>query len=1161
MPLGMLNTAQASSSHLSIAEIVAEQQNKVPLRQAIEEISTKMGYNFAYNTQDINLALRVEYKSDLKNIAQILDAMLSETDVAYEVKEKQIILTLKKPFRLTIKIVDQNGSPIVGALAVLKGSNVGGIADNKGMVIINRALAGMTLEISCMGMESQSMKLVNGKTELIIKLKSENIKIEDVIVTGYQTLSKERSAGSYKILKGDDIKDRAVFRGSIIESLEGTATGLSMNYGDGEQKVLIRGVNSINSNQNVLYVVDGVAMSGDNIETMVNSNDIESITFLKDAMAASIWGARAANGVIVVSTKKGNRNKKIEISYDGSFTYNGLPDYSYFDYMSSSMFMKNAKELFNPDYFTWNAITSTSLGMSAGQPVVFPHERPMYDRLNGKISEQEMNNRLEQMASSNNREQIENYLQSKKLRTNHSLSFNGGGELYSYYGSFLYEYDQNSDRTKNSKYSINLKQDFNLTKWFTLDATLNVTMNDKNIGITPSQTSVNSLFPYAMLKDANGQNLSHSDYLLYDETQRTMESQSGVSLNYSPLDELNYSDSKYRGVNFRINLGANIKLYKGLSFDSRFQYQREVGRTETFNGEKSYDVRLERVQFTDKPIADQTVGKGYLPATGGKYKNANAFNSEWTVRNQLMYDSTVAEKHQISALAGMEIRSNKLNTLSNTVRGYDPQTLSYTLVDEKTLNNPGIKNPVYPNSAGTPTQTLSRNGFSNKETELRFVSFYANLAYTFDNRYTFNGSIRVDQSNLFGSDPSVQFKPLWAIGGSWNLRNESFMKSCEKIDRLSLRVSYGLGGNSPDPGLGGPFDIILSAASSLFPDLGYNVITPANNKLIWEKTETTNVGVDFGFFGNRLSGSLDIYNRKTSDLLNYAPVNPATGWESTLSNVGSLYNKGVEVALNSVNIHKRNFTWRTTLTFTYNKNKVTELFDKSGITATNKPYKKFLEGYPSYSLFAYRWAGLDAMGDPQVYNGDEKVKLYSAMQNLESVDYKGATQPLYYGALTNSFAFAGFDLSFMFVYNLGHKMRQDTNLFTGGRTNENLHKDFDNRWREPGDENKTDVPSHVPNTGENTNRRYNKFYEYADINVLSASYIKLRDLTLAYSLPRGVCEKLLAQSVKIKLQAGDLFVITKNKEGIDPEYHSLRGGTRMTKYGPTYSVGLSIRFK
>lgn len=1152
------------------AQTLSFEFKEVKLKDLLKKVTEQTGYDFIYSDALKVIESKVSATTKNENPEQFFNRFFPTIGVTHKVVGKQIMLSPKtakeegaqqgKERRITGVVLDSKGEPLFGVAVVSSRTKEVSSTNDKGVFELKTIQPGDPITISMIGMKNVVI-IADNRAEYKITLEEDVIHLKNVIVTGYQTLSKERSAGSFKVVIGDELKDKANFRGNLIESLEGLSTGLSVNYGEGEEKILIRGVNSINSNKSVLYVVDGVAMSSSNIDNLLNSNDIASITLLKDATAASIWGARAANGVIVVTTKKGMRGRKIEVNYDGTFTHNGTPNHDYLKYMSSEMFIKNIKEIFDPNYYTWNTVTTTTNGLVVWpQPVVFPHEQILYDHNRGLISEQEMNQRLNTLASQNNRGQIEKYLMSSNFRTNHSLSVSGGGEKYSFYGSALYSFDQNNTRKENNKYAINLKQDFNITDWFKIDALMNVGMNDVESTYALNKVDINSFFPYAMLKDSQGNNLSFSDYQIYSALRSNMEKQAGFSIDYVPLNDINNSFQKSSGVNFRVNVGANIKIIKGLTFDTRYNYNRGINQTQTFYGEQTYDVRLERIKFTEVPAAGQTVGKQNLPSTGGRFTEQFITDTEWINRNQFAYDNTIKGLHAISAIAGAEIRNSKLRNTSNTLWGYDPQSLLYMPVDEKTLNSPGVQKPVYPNSS-IPTQTLMKSK-KFAETELRFVSVYSNIAYTYNSKYTLNGSVRVDQSNLFGSDPSVQFKPLWAIGGAWNVTKESFMRELPSVCHLVLRASYGLGGNSPDPGMGGPFDIILGSSSSLFSSPGYSIVTPANNKLIWEKTATFNLGIDFGLYNDRINGTIDIYNRTTTDLLNMSPVNPVTGWESTLANIGSLYNKGVELSMNSVNIQNSKFSWRTNLTFTYNKNRVTDLYDKSGFTATNMPYKQFVEGYPAYSLFAYSWAGLDSMGDPQVYNGTDKVKKYEQLVDLSSVKNYGSTQPLYFGALINNFNYKGVNLSVNFIYNFGHKMRRipNSNFYNAGRPSTNLPDEFDNRWRVAGDESKTDVPVYIASTAEESSRRYYRFYPYANINVLSASYVKLRDITLSYSLPKSISTKLSVNDIKLKIQLGDLFLISNNKDGIDPEYHALRAGVRNVKNGPTSSFGINIRF-
>ena len=340
------------------------------------------------------------------------------------------------------------------------------------------------------------------------------------------------------------------------------------------------------------------------------------------------------------------------------------------------------------------------------------------------------------------------------------------------------------------------------------------------------------------------------------------------------------------------------------------------------------------------------------------------------------------------------------------------------------------------------------------------------------------------------------------------------------------------------------------------------VVTPANDKLVWEKTRIFNFGVDFAVLNHRLSGSLDVYFKNTTDLLGDVALHPSTGWVTALSNFGSMRNNGFELSLNSQNIRGRDFNWYTDFTLTYNKNKVTELYVEDGNAPSSLIYKNFVAGYAAQSLFAYRWAGLDGMGDPQVFdeNGN-KVKLSKDLTDVNALRCMGSMQPLWYGGLTNTFTYKDFGLSFMFVYNLGHKMRNDVNSFWNGRLGSNIHKDFDKRWRNEGDEHITDIPSYVSNTKESVTRREVDFYRYADINVLDASYIKLRDLSLSYSLPKSVCDKFASDHVKLRLQVSNLFYWVANGEGIDPESQNFRYGRRITQFGPSYSIGLTIDLK
>ncbi|MCL2027328.1 MAG: SusC/RagA family TonB-linked outer membrane protein [Bacteroidales bacterium] len=1087
-------------------------------------------------------------------------------------------LSLSAQHTVTGTVVDHvTGETLPFVTVILKETPVGTVTSNSGVFSITVPNAESVLVFSFMGYETMELR-ADLSRPMSVRMQLSTATLEGVVVTGYQIMSRERSAGAFNMVSGENVANRISAKGSVVEGLEGLITGLSINHGSDEQKLLIRGANSVLTTLQPLFVVDGVPMSAPNVELMVNENDIASITVLRDATAASIWGAQAANGVIVITTKQGrDTDRKFSVNYNGIATFRGRPDYDYLNYMSSEQFIRTAREIFDP--VTFNDVLNRNFGLASDMyPIVLPHEKPMYQWYNGEISESEMNKTLTDLASLNNRSQIGTYFMQPEFSTRHSVSFTTGSSDYSTYGSFMYEHNQGVSLTNRNRYAINLRQDFNPRPWLRLDLTANFVQTTDNNGLLPENdygdrflpqsASMNRLLPYMMFKDQNGNHLSHASLRYQESLMHYAEELSGVNLDYVPLDELRYGFDKGSSFNARVNGGINIKLIEGLNFEGRYQYQRNSGLSEEFRDNKSYGTRFEVVRFT---TIDPYFGlpEHHLPETGGRYRGLVSNEKHWTVRNQFLFDRTFDNyKHQLTALAGMEMRADNLMVSTNNLRGYNPQGLFYVSYDERMLSTYGVEGILLlPGSM--PLSMLSGSSqdkmYSISEIETRFVSFYSNAAYTYLDKYSFNGSIRVDQSNLFGSDPSVQFKPIWSTGVAWTMGNEDFMKEIRIINHLNLRLSYGLGGNSPDPGMGGSYDLIYGFPNPSFPNVVYTIMTPANHKLVWEKTQTLNFGLDVAMFDRRISANLDIYHKKTTDLLGYVELNQATGWGSVLGNLGELTNKGFELSVNTKNIRTKEFSWHTALMLTYNKNKVVEFYDQMAVTPSNKVDQRYLPGYSAFSIFAYQWAGLDHLGDPQIYdyqnNQKVKVKQTGQIQSMDAAVYMGSSQPLWYGGLTNTLTYQNFELSFLFVYNLGHKMRTPRMEFSSGRMYQNIDADFAKRWQQIGDETHTNIPSYVANPDFSEARRSISFYNDADVNVVSASYIKLRDVSLSYTLPQNICDKAYVESARVRLQAGNLFYWAANKNGIDPEAYNYRYGIRETRFGPSFSIGLSVSFK
>lgn len=1181
-----IGTAQAQTK----GKAVTLACNNTPLPTALSKVEQQSGYYKINYDYDRLVKYRTSANVKGQTAPDAVNTLLSGLPFRSQVKGKFIHIYPDTKSTKTKKtatpqntlprgtakgrITDVNGEPLIGASVMVQGKAIGTITDANGQFTIDGLSDSDELTVKYIGMEPVKLKRSNKPVEVIMH--STNRTLDDVVVTGYQTLSKERSAGSFGTVKGEDVSQKMLTTNSILDGLEGLATGLSVNHGEGSDRYTIRGITSLNSTRSPLYVVDGVPLDESLVEDMISRNDIQNVTLLKDATAASIWGSQAANGVVVITTKKGQADRKMKITYNGSITSYGKPDYSYYNLMDSKTFIRNAQEMFDEysDRYTYDQVKAASIGAShslcysSDTPVVWPHEIPMYEYKAGNITLEERDARLNYLAGLDGQSQYEKYFMSNKFYTQHNLSFSGGNDKHTYYLSVNYKGDKGNNKDWTDKFTINAYQDFKLTKWLKWDITVNATLSTKNAKLSPYyksgvnynnediafNTSSGANYynlPYNIFKDGNGW-VDQSQMVMSEANRSMVEEETGLDLSFYPVSDFNSSTNKTINTNVRINTGLTIDLMKGLRYEGRFQYSRIHSKTEQFRPSETYMVREERAMTYSTSTNSMRV-----PTTGGHYHLNNGLTTDWTLRNQLSYNASFDdEKHQITALAGTEVRSYCSTGYNSYQRGYNMQTMQSQKYDTYELSD-NLYDILYGSGI------YVRNAvYDQDESAKKYFSLYANAAYTYNQKYILNASIRMDQSNLFGSDPSNQYKPIWAVGAAWKISDEAFMSNLTWLNDLKLRASFGLAGNSPKPGTGGKYDILSATNSSRFEEPGYNIETPANDMLTWEKTRTINLGFDARFLDNRISLSVDYYNKYTKDLIGTVNLNPTTGWLSTTGNLGELSNKGLEISLNTLNIVNKDFSWRTALTFSTNKNMVEKIDVEEPITlASDLMSKSYVEGYPVGAMFSYRYAGLNSEGYPQAYDKDGNIVTGYDIESMSADDlvYSGTTVPKFYGALTNTFTYKNFELSFMFAYNFGAKLRKDGIQFYG-RAGANLLKDFDKRWRKAGDELTTDIPRYT--TGYDYEMASQVYYE-ADTHILDASYIRLRDLTLSYNLPHSLCRSLGIESVKLTGQIGNLFLIAFNGEGIDPEAYYYSSGyysSRTQKFGPSYSFGINVNF-
>lgn len=1138
-PLAFAQTGQPEKITITV--------NKKPLENVLEKLSKQYNYQFFYNT---SLLKGVSVSASLQEagINETMKQLLSGTGLQYSIKGKTIVITAipKKAITKTLlngRVTDNDGNVLPGVAIFTHDKSQGTVTDIDGRFSFPKPLAyGTVLNFSSVGMKPHDV-VYSGEQLLQVVMVEDVKQLDAVIVTGFQTISRERATGAATIVKSDYLdKIQGMNLGS---KLEGSTPGLVTYNG----QTSIRGTSTFSSSIGTtpLLVMDGQPVTGISLNEL-NSDDIESVTVLKDAAATSLYGVRAANGVIVVTTKRGT-SKKPNINISAKFFLDPLPSLDYMHYASTSDIIDYERDYLthNPNYLSNPLNYFETQNLPTGPHYMTQIDRLYYRMAKGEITENQLNNTLDILRKNDYRKAYRDALQQMNFTQDYNISIAQASDRSNLYFSARYEnqstYNKNDDRW--DRYTFYLKNELNLTSWFKLTAGANVAITNNQYTQAGKQGG-NTFMPYDALYNEDGSYAYAYPYNYY-RSQEINQKEGLEFMGYNAVEESTKNIQKNENVYWKLFTHADFKLLKGLDLGIKFQYEKQMYTSEQYDEEDSYYMRYMINQFATN---DEQGGFTYYIPKGGRLFTTNSRWSSLNLRAQFNYQTTIAGKHEITALLGGEIKEDKDRSNDSQRFGYDDQKLTYDKqVDWKALSK-GVKGQLSDNP-----QQKTEDGLSIGETQHRYVSAYFNASYSYDSRYALNGSVRIDQADLFGTDPKYRYRPLWSVGASWNISNEEFMKSTGWLDMLKLRVTYGITGNvdqQSSPYLRGSYGTMPNSSGQVIT----SIMTPPNKLLRWEKTSNFNIGIDFALF-HKLTGSIDFYNRYSSDLLATKSLDPSTGFVQGKFNNGAMRNRGLELSLSYDWLKSRDWELNTNFTAAFNSNKIKEVgyLPTDALDMMRNPKYYYLKGDTYNTLYTYRYAGLTDTGEPSVYDTDGNIVSVTPLRDINVLVRTGQLDPKWSGALDVSLRWKQLSLFTKIVYYTGHTLRIDATPLYTGVTDGNVHEDIVNRWTP--EHTDTDIPS-MTSYKTTADREY--FWKYSDYNTASASFIKVRNIGLSYTLPQQWINKAGLKGITLRAQVNNPCYWAANKRDIDPEAFSANGGYRNSEQTTSYLFGININF-
>lgn len=1131
-----------------VSQTIKVDVKNTPISTILDQIKKQSGLSLFYSSEDIDTHKRVNFNFIGKEADAALKQLLGldyvithsghqALSIAYQPQPK------KKTTRISGAIQDRSGQPIEGVTLQLSNKSMGAFTGRDGQFSLS-SMPGDELSISFVGMQRQVIEIPTQDTTILVIMQPSNLTVSDVVVTGYQELQRKQVVGSISSLSPSSLTQLGAV--SVDQMLQGripgmTVTGIIGNPG-APPKIRIRGTSSITGDQEPIWVVDGVIwedpipirnrdlataddltllnMVGSSIAGL-NPNDIESIDVLKDASATAIYGVRAVNGVIVVTTKQG-KTGKTRVNYSADVQIRARPNYGQVDVMNAAQRLRTSEELFAAN------ILSTTRSNKIGW------EGAYLDYTAKNISKEEFDQRLQNMATMNTNWFDELFTNS--WSQNHNLSLSGGSQRTTYlFSGSIYDEKANAKGSGLTRYAATMRLGNQITDRLYTDLKVGINIRDNkgfHKSINPYTYAINTSRAIPAY-DSNGLPF------FYDMGAP----QNGGWLNYNIFNELSTTGSTLKAKELQAQLNLRYSILKNLRFESLLAYNTTTSRNEMWAEERSHYISYIRgYQYGAFSPSTSQFDRSPLQM-GGILETNRMDQSSYTVRNQLFYDKEFTGEHRLTVLAGNEIRSVGYYGDEQKLHGYfhDRGGLIVNLENKQAEKN--------------------KYNFTNRRNN--YLSYYGIADYRYANRYIANFSARYDGSNLFGKNSRFRYSPIWSAGAKWIISEENFLQDSKLLSHLAVRMSYGWQGNirsDASPSLVAEQNNVDPLTGKYYSSIRYF----PNPDLRWEKSATLNAGLEIGLFNNRINIAADYYNKKGKDLLIDQIVSYTNGRNTVLVNGGDMYNRGIELSLSAYVLRNQQFSWHTTLTGANNRNRITLANVEESSRQNRYNGRAVIQGDAYGSLYSYSFMGLNEKGWPTFLNEDGTQAHMSTLDQAILLN-SGSINPDLSGGWHNTFRYKNITLDLAMAFNFGSVKRlpkyyPSESIAFPFDVVQNFPAEYINRWKQPGDEQFSNLPVLMDvlalTQGKNSPHNFptpngfvyatstqaalhmHEMYNNSDLRVIKADYVRLQAINVHYDMPQKWVARTPVKSLRIRLSAQNIAFWAADKDrlsGRDPE--------------------------